>query len=271
MSGYLQYVTSIRRPFGAKRLREENGVCTACGSEASFKFVDVITDELKDEWGISKYLQRCYSYRESMYCSVCNCSGRLRALALAISYVYGEGATPLSNLIKDGRFDKLNVAEINACGDMHAILTKIKGLNYSEYAPRNKSIRHEDLQALSYKNESLDLVLTSDTLEHVPDYMLALKEIYRVLKPGGHHIFTIPLLFSRKTRRRIALKGGEVVETMKGSYHGSGEPDNLVASEFGIDFLDDLRSIGFSTTIYFANPVDMNEVNFVLVTRKADT
>jgi len=175
----------------------------------------------------------------------------------------------LSSLIDAEAFKEKRVAEINACGDMHSILQKIPKLLYSEYAPRNKSIHHEDLQSLSYEESSLDLVLTSDTLEHVPDYLRALKEIHRTLKPGGLHIFTAPLISSRKTRRRVALDDGQVRKIMKGSYHGSGEPDNLVATEFGLDFLDDLRSIGFSTTIYFANPIDMDEVNFVLVTRKA--
>jgi hypothetical protein len=30
-------------------------------------------------------------------------------------------------------------------------------------------IRHEDLQGLSFPNESFDVVLTSDVLEHMPD------------------------------------------------------------------------------------------------------
>ena len=41
---------------------------------------------------------------------------------------------------------------------------------------------------------SFDLVLTSETLEHVPDLAAASREIRRVLVPGGRHIFTIPLL-----------------------------------------------------------------------------
>ena len=37
-------------------------------------------------------------------------------------------------------------------------------------------------------------MLTSETLEHVPDLDAALGEIRRVLVPGGRHIFTVPLL-----------------------------------------------------------------------------
>ena len=54
--------------------------------------------------------------------------------------------------------------------------------------------RSEDLTRLTYSDASFDLVLTSETLEHVPDLEAALREIRRVLVPGGRHIFTIPQL-----------------------------------------------------------------------------
>jgi ubiquinone/menaquinone biosynthesis C-methylase UbiE len=43
----------------------------------------------------------------------------------------------------------------------------------------------EDLCALSYADASFDLVVTSDTLEHVPDVDAALREIPRVLHEFG--------------------------------------------------------------------------------------
>jgi SAM-dependent methyltransferase len=203
-----------------------------------------------------------------MHCSNCRCSARLRALARAITLVYDPKADSLSQAIKQGAFLKKKVAEINACGDLHLVLKKIKKLDYSEYAPKDKKIRHEDLQQLSFKDATFDLVLTSDTLEHVPDYVKALGEIRRVMKPGAYHIFTIPIIFSRKTRRRIRLTPDGFEQTMDPSYHGAGEADNLVCTEFGIDFLKELKKLGFSTSIYFASPLDKNEVNVVFVSRK---
>lgn len=52
--------------------------------------------------------------------------------------------------------------------------------------------RHEDLRSSSFADNSLDIILSSDVLEHIPDPYQAHAEIYRVLKPGGVHIFTIP-------------------------------------------------------------------------------
>lgn len=40
---------------------------------------------------------------------------------------------------------------------------------------------------------SLDTIIACDVLEHIPDHLAALREIRRVLKPGGHAILTVPL------------------------------------------------------------------------------
>ena len=46
--------------------------------------------------------------------------------------------------------------------------------------------------ALSYDDASIDLILSSDVFEHVPDPYRAHAEVHRVLRPGGHHVFTVP-------------------------------------------------------------------------------
>ncbi|MCB9893960.1 MAG: class I SAM-dependent methyltransferase [Planctomycetes bacterium] len=49
-----------------------------------------------------------------------------------------------------------------------------------------------DLRRLPVADASLDLVTSLDTLEHIDDDKSALSEIFRVLKPGGHGLFTVP-------------------------------------------------------------------------------
>ncbi len=50
-----------------------------------------------------------------------------------------------------------------------------------------------DLTDLPYPNQSFDLVVASEVLEHVPDIQKALRELARVLRPGGKVVMTVPL------------------------------------------------------------------------------
>lgn len=45
---------------------------------------------------------------------------------------------------------------------------------------------------LPLKDESIDIVCLLDVLEHVPDESAVLSEIYRVLKPGGRLLLSVP-------------------------------------------------------------------------------
>lgn len=49
-----------------------------------------------------------------------------------------------------------------------------------------------NLCKLPFADSSLDLVTSLDTLEHIEDDEQALSEIARVVKPGGHGLFTVP-------------------------------------------------------------------------------
>jgi SAM-dependent methyltransferase len=51
-----------------------------------------------------------------------------------------------------------------------------------------------DLQ--SYKDGQFDFFICSHVLEHVPDDKKAIRELYRILKPGGSGILMVPLILS---------------------------------------------------------------------------
>jgi SAM-dependent methyltransferase len=46
--------------------------------------------------------------------------------------------------------------------------------------------------ALPFPDRQFDLVLATDVIEHVDDDLAALREIRRVVKPGGHLLLTVP-------------------------------------------------------------------------------
>ncbi|WP_324273399.1 class I SAM-dependent methyltransferase [Blastococcus brunescens] len=49
-----------------------------------------------------------------------------------------------------------------------------------------------DLLHLPFPDASVDRVMASEVLEHIPDDVPAMAEIFRVLKPGGRMVVTVP-------------------------------------------------------------------------------
>ncbi|CAN5555704.1 hypothetical protein BH11BAC2_BH11BAC2_04440 [soil metagenome] len=52
-------------------------------------------------------------------------------------------------------------------------------------------------ESLPFPDNSFDMVYSSHVLEHIPDQDKALREIYRVLKPGGIHFCVVPASFEK--------------------------------------------------------------------------
>jgi len=52
-----------------------------------------------------------------------------------------------------------------------------------------------DVHDLPFEDNSVDAVICMNVLEHVEEPQKAVKEIYRVLKPGGYAYFDAPFIF----------------------------------------------------------------------------
>ena len=105
------------------------------------------------------------------------------------------------------------------------------------------NLRSENLERLTFEDEQFDIVITQDVLEHVllPD--LAFREIARVLRPGGRHIFTVPL-YQRPTTVVRATPGPDgPLLSLPAEYHGDpvNESGSLVVREWGDDIVDFIK------------------------------
>jgi SAM-dependent methyltransferase len=99
--------------------------------------------------------------------------------------------------------------------------------------------RCEDLEQLTFGDETFDLFVTQDVLEHVLRPDKAVREIMRVLKPHGAHVFTTPKHKDlAETRPRASLVDGALVHLLEAQYHGNpiGDGTALVTWDYGDDF-----------------------------------
>jgi SAM-dependent methyltransferase len=99
-------------------------------------------------------------------------------------------------------------------------------------------MRCENLEVLSFDDESIDLHVSQDVVEHIFHPEQAFREIARTLKPGGMHIFSVPIVNKDKpTARRARISNGEIYHLVPPQYHddGFGGPKSLVTFDWGYD------------------------------------
>ena len=102
-------------------------------------------------------------------------------------------------------------------------------------------ILNENLECLTFPNSSFDIVITSEVLEHVANLENALQEIRRVLKPGGVHVFSIPVdMKLPKTVERTKIVEGKTIHLLPPVYHGDTIRNEgiLAFRDFGADVLE---------------------------------
>ena len=139
-----------------------------------------------------------------------------------LSVIELDPGSPLSRLFKDsGSYLKTYYSQ-----------------NDSKGVIRQDGARCEDLTALTLDDNSVDLMISSDVLEHVPDLRTAFFEMTRVLRTGGVHLFTVPT--REHTQRRAEVVNGALKHLMEPEYHSDPlNPEGILAFwDFGRDAPD---------------------------------
>ena len=205
-------------------------VCGVCGG-TEFSDRRVLWSSLVTEWQLSPLEVDYVDRQQGTTCNKCGSNLRSVALANAIrAHFQDEGM--LQEIVEREAFK--SVLEINEAGSLGPILRRLNGHVLATYP-------EVDIHCLPYGDASFDLVVHSDTLEHVDNPVHALAECRRVLKPGGALCFTIPIIVGRISRDRAGLAK---------SYHGdpaAPSDDFAVRTEFGADAWTYLMEAGFST------------------------
>jgi SAM-dependent methyltransferase len=206
--------------------------CYVCGGR-EFEHSRVLWPALVSAWGLSDDEARYIDIQQGTHCVRCRSNVRSIALARAIMRVRGAKQT-LADFVTGTGQANLRVLEINEAGTLHSILMRLPRhtlASYPEY----------DMTNLPFPAGAFDVVIHSDTLEHVRDPLKALSECRRVLDREGALVFTVPVVHGRLSRNRANLPA---------SFHGcegSTDPGMLVHTEFGADVWTLVINAGFAS------------------------
>lgn len=207
-------------------------LCPVCGGDR-FHEQTVLWPELIAEWQLAPDEVRYIDRQQGLACVDCGNNLRAMTLAAAISRTFHH-AGPLRELCRaNARFRELRLLEINSAGELTPVFQEM---------PHHSLVAFPefDMQQMNLPDDSVDIVVHSDSLEHIPDPLQALRECRRVLKKGGHLFYTVPMVVGRLTRSRTGLPP---------SYHGTraagAVDDYRVQTEYGADFWCEVFAAGF--------------------------
>lgn len=205
--------------------------CSNCGC-GEFVSHAVLWPELREAWQLTEAEAASIDDQQGRICRTCEASLRGVALGNAIRRAVGTDRT-LREFVTEPRAQALRILDINGVHALSATLATLPG-----YVRGNHPA--VDLHALPYAEGAFDLVIHSDTLEHIEHPIRGLEECRRVLAQGGCVCFTVPVIVGRLSRSRAGLPP---------SYHGrpgESEHDYLVHTEFGADAWTYLFRAGFT-------------------------
>jgi len=97
-----------------------------------------------------------------------------------------------------------------------------------------------DLHNIPLDNNSFDAIICNHVMEHVENDRVVMRELFRVMKPGGWGIFLIPLYFPlpEETIEDLAITDPIARERL------FGQGDHV--RKYGMDYMDRLKEVGFS-------------------------
>jgi SAM-dependent methyltransferase len=212
------------------------GRCPVCGRRTLFLIVDT------------------HHIRENAWCLWCRSASRNRHTARTIVGLFQDrGVRWLKDL---AAIESLRIYNMSARGCFARVWGNRPHITYSEYFDgcRSGEVREgvlcQNVEHLSFEDATFDLVGSEDVFEHVRDWQRGIREVWRVLKPGGYHVFSVPLGFGHPTFGRFGEHSGQDVPVRPLEVHGDPIRGEIpVRTSFGYDLVPLLESFGFEVRL----------------------
>lgn len=236
-------IKTILKYLHPKYLRlHSRGFCPVCAHNSVFIF----TDDVK-------------LIRNNAVCIKCHSVSRHRGIALCILDSFSQqGIKQLSDFRSLRHIKVLNTSSKSPIAAALGSAPNIFNTEFFDDIPAGSfknDIMCQDLENLTFENNNIDLVISEDVFEHVKDFTNGFKEVYRVLKKDGFHIFTIPFFFDNKTKNLFRKEDNNkyIPIVLPIEYHGDGIREKIPTyTHLGYDLLDILADIGFKTKIHIS-------------------
>jgi len=171
-------------------------------------------------------------YRPNARCPRCDSLDRLRHI-----FLYLKNKTRVLT-------DELRILHVAPEVYLTEVLRTNKKLDYvSMDLDPKKAMNQMDLTNIKFDDNSFDVIICSQVLEHIPDDKKALCELYRVLKTGGFAILQVPI-------SEVLEKTFEdpQVTTSEMRLKIFGQADHVRI--YGQDYYERLQSVGFEIEFY---------------------
>lgn len=124
-------------------------------------------------------------------------------------------------------------AQIAACPTIHYVTADLDGTRADE---------RQDITQLEYQDEAFDAVICVHVLEHVPADNTAMRELLRVLRPGGWALILVPI----RKGLEATLEDPSVTDPEERA-RLYGQADHVRC--YGNDFYDRLTEAGFNVSV----------------------
>ncbi|AFH50272.1 Methyltransferase type 11 [Ignavibacterium album JCM 16511] len=192
------------------------------------------------------------NWRERLVCPGCGLNNRMRLTYHLIHTLFNDFADAAVYITEQmTRFYQL-LKKINP----DIIGSEFLGETIPLGSVNHSGIRNENFTKLTFENEKFDYLISLEVLEHIPDYKQALRESFRVLKPKGKLLFTVPFNKNSDTNivRAKVDEDGSIIHLLPPEYHGDPvkkDESCLCYYHFGWEILDELKKTGFKDAYAF--------------------
>jgi SAM-dependent methyltransferase len=178
--------------------------------------------------------------RELSYCPRCDAKARHRR-----DWLYLREKTNLFS-------DPLRLFHVAPSYGLSRRFARMPNLDYVgvDIQPdRNISISM-DLVATAIRSNTFDAAICIHVLEHIREDRIAMQEIYRLLKPGGWALISVPIRLDQKTFEDPSVKGYAERKRLFG--------EGGHVRYYGYDLAERLEECGFQVNLHLGKDVEQS-------------